>query len=223
MPIASAFRQSNGRSEDARLEHHRRYCEKVIGRDREVRGRLFSEWPVRPEVQVAGRFASVLRLVRDRNRRPLSGSPVFGRQGLAHVRRASPEGERVASSPPTRRGTSLHGLQASQPFPLVRVIKIRRQRRERLHRAHGEGEASGVVARKGFDSQGAGGYSPLGFPLFGGLCWASSRQSETWGGAAIRPLVRGESRGLARGQIRRVKSENRPALQPEPGTMSMGR
>ena len=35
-PSPVPCRQSNGRSEDARPEHHRRYGEKVIGRDREV-------------------------------------------------------------------------------------------------------------------------------------------------------------------------------------------
>jgi hypothetical protein len=36
----------------------------------------------------------------------------------------------------------------------------------------------GVVGPKVFDSQRAGGYSPLDFPPSGGLCWASWRQSE---------------------------------------------
>ena len=101
-------------------------------------------------------------------------------------------------------GTSLHGLQASQPFPLVPVIKVRRAAPRELLRAHGEEEGSGRGgAQKVFDSQRAGGYSPLDFPLFGGLRWASWRRSETGEEQCMQSLVRGGARGLATDQMGR--------------------
>ena len=60
-----------------------------------------------------------------------------------------PGGRALVSSLTLGRGTSLHGLQASQPFPLVRVIKVRRAAPRELHRAHGEEEDLGVVGPEG--------------------------------------------------------------------------
>jgi len=58
----------------------------------------------------------------------------------------------------------------------------------------GEGDAC-LVDRTVFDSQRAGGYSPLDFPPSGGLCWASWRHSKTRGEGG---LVRGGAPGPAR-------------------------
>jgi hypothetical protein len=80
-----------------------------------------------------------------------------------------------------------------------------------------------VVGPEVFDSQRAGGYSPLDFPLFDGLRWASWRQSETREGQCIQRLVRAGARGQATDQIRRVKFRESPGGATRTGRMSIGK
>jgi hypothetical protein len=125
-------------------------------------------------------MACDLRLVcdRDRGTGPSGGSAGLGRQELAF---GVVSGGRT---PGARPSLSVGGhfsprLQASQPFPIVHVLKSGGSAERGSHCAHGEEEGSGRgTARKMFDSQKVGGYSPLDFPPSGGLCWASWRQSE---------------------------------------------
>ena len=86
----------------------------------------------------------------------------------------APAKGKCAASSPTLRGHCLRGLQAAQPFQVVRVIKVRTGVREinRALRAGGAMIGPGVPG-KVIDSQRVGGYSPLNFPLLGNLCWAS--------------------------------------------------
>jgi len=108
MPISLPYRQSNGRSEDARPEHHRRYGENAIGHDREV-PLVCSKRPVRQQVPGSGSTASGLRLVFDRDRGAdlltidslgfLGDSPALGG-------RTPPERERGLVPHPSVGGTS---------------------------------------------------------------------------------------------------------------------
>jgi hypothetical protein len=56
-------RESNGRSEDARLEHHRRHDEEVIGRDRVVPHGGLSNGLLRQKVPGSGSALCGLRIV----------------------------------------------------------------------------------------------------------------------------------------------------------------
>ena len=160
-------RQSNSHSEGARLEHQRSYGEKVIGRDREARvvcsqmafARRSSEpgrWPL-----ACGWSAIVAA------DRPVD-SPVLGRQDPRSWRSGSPEGKRVVSSLTLGRGHFSPRPPGLATFPA----------RARYQGQEGSAEESssvltarrsnlGAVGPERFDSQRAGGYSPLDFPLFG--------------------------------------------------------
>ena len=152
---------------------------------------------------------------------PSGGSAGFGPTGPRSLR-SSPEGGRLVSSPTLGRGTSLHGIQASQPFPLVRVIKVRRQRLGRLlvltARGSGRSEAGQV-----FDSQRGGGYSPLGSPspaVCAGLSWG---QSDTGGGVVyVKPRSRWSTRP-GDGSDTQGEIAGRPGGATRAGTMSIGK
>ena len=67
-----------------------------------------------------------------------------------------------------RSGTSLLGLEASQPFPTdARYLGEERSGDRSSTVLTARRRGPGWWVRKGFDSQRAGGYSPLGFPPFG--------------------------------------------------------
>lgn len=128
----------------------------------------------------------------------------------------SPEGERLVSSLNSV-GSTLYGLQSSQPFPLVHVSRVRRQRPGRLPACSRRG--GGIWARgaqKMFDSQRTGGYSPLDFPLLGGLCWASWRQSEQGGAVYVEPRSKWSTRPGDGSDTHGEIPGNGLAVQPEP-------
>jgi hypothetical protein len=129
-------------------------------------------WPGDPG---SGSAASGLQLVFDRDRAAdlPKDSPVLWVTAPALGALDSPERERGLVLTPGR-GTSLHSLQARKPFTLVRVInRVGGHCLDRLYGADDDEESLGVVGPEVFDSQKAGGYSPLDFPLLGDLCWAS--------------------------------------------------
>ena len=139
------------------------------------------------------------------------------------VKLRSRRGERVASSLTlglTRFSTRPPGFAT---FPLARVIDVRRATPRETHSAQGEGGSGRGGPGKGLTHKGPEVYSPLDFPLFGGLCWASWRQSETWEERRTKTLARGEARGPARDEIRRVKFREPPGAATRAGTMPIGK
>ena len=68
-----------------------------------------------------------------------------------------------------------------------------------------------------FDSQRAGGYSPLDFPLSGGLCWASWVQGEKGVHGLLLSLGRGGAGGLVTDQIRIRNAGKRVPVEREVG------
>ena len=198
---------------------------RCIGRVREVPVRLFSDGPFarRSSEQVDGSADGWSAIVTGSG--PSGGFAGSGDRTSRLGGRGSPGGRAHGLRPsPSVGGTSLHRLQASQPFPLVRVIKVRRAApREAPPCSRRGGGIWAWWARKVFDSQRAGGYSPLDFPLFGGLCWASWRRSETGEERCMQSLVRGGARGPATDRIRRVKFRETPGAETRAGRMSIGK
>ena len=81
----------------------------------------------------------------------------------------------------------------------------------------------GAVGAEVFDSQRAGGYSPVDFPLFGGLCWAFLETERDRGGAVCMSEPRSRLNGVATDQMRSAKFRETPGGATRAGTMTIGK
>ena len=180
-PLPSVERSFGGRAPPSIRGPTERRSSAVSVRSRFV----CSQMACSPGGPASRSMACGLRLVCDRDRGadlPVDPPVWADRTSLLEV----VSGGRARGLVPHPRSGALLST-ASRPRNLSLSCALSRSGRatpRELLRAHGEEEGSGRGGpRKVFDSQRAGGYSPLDFPLFGGLCWASWRQSETGGGA----------------------------------------
>jgi hypothetical protein len=156
MPIPVPCRQSNGRSEDARLEHHRRYGEKSSAVTMRSRGRLFSNG-LFARGPGSGSTARGLRLVFDRDRGadllPID-SPVSWATGALEGR-TPPERERAVWSLTLGRGHFSPQPPGLATFHARALSMGWRAPRGEVYGAHGEEESLGVVRPRGLTREGS--------------------------------------------------------------------